>query len=162
MARKILNFPVSDWLFGILHTLLRLTKRGDHALISMSTILKFYQLILYIECDCIQFILRCAYVKVRATEVYMCFCKGDLCNSSRNILPSLSILIPSIILIYNLLQRKLSFPLSPSSSLPSSSFTTFFRGNYPSLPLHPHPVHHPHLQPSVEETILPSLAILIS
>ncbi|XP_023337717.1 uncharacterized protein LOC111708543 [Eurytemora carolleeae] len=46
---------------------------------------------------------RCAYVKVRATEVYMCFCKGDLCNSSRNILPSLSILIPSIILIYNLL-----------------------------------------------------------
>ncbi|XP_018331232.1 protein quiver [Agrilus planipennis] len=28
---------------------------------------------------------RCAYTKFKSRKVYMCFCKGDLCNSSSNV-----------------------------------------------------------------------------
>ena len=31
---------------------------------------------------------RCAYVKYNRKEVYMCFCKGDLCNGATPLTPS--------------------------------------------------------------------------
>ena len=31
---------------------------------------------------------RCAYVKYNRKEVYMCFCKGDLCNGATLLTPS--------------------------------------------------------------------------
>ena len=32
---------------------------------------------------------RCAYVKYNHKQVYMCFCKGDLCNSAKEVKPPL-------------------------------------------------------------------------
>jgi len=36
---------------------------------------------------------RCAYVKYNHREVYMCFCRGDLCNTSPWVRPSLVTLL---------------------------------------------------------------------
>jgi len=36
---------------------------------------------------------RCAYVKYNYKEVFMCFCRGDLCNSSKGLLPGVPLLV---------------------------------------------------------------------
>ena len=41
---------------------------------------------------------RCAYVKYRHKQVFMCFCKGDLCNSGRTARPGLALLLPALLL----------------------------------------------------------------
>ena len=36
---------------------------------------------------------RCAYVKYNHKQVYMCFCKGDLCNSAKELKPPLFVIL---------------------------------------------------------------------
>jgi len=47
---------------------------------------------------------RCAYVKYNHKQVYMCFCKGDLCNSAKSIQTNYLIvfLLPMLRLLYSL------------------------------------------------------------
>ena len=42
---------------------------------------------------------RCAYVKYRNKQVYMCFCKGDLCNSALTKTTSNCLLLGSLLLL---------------------------------------------------------------
>ncbi|KRT83055.1 hypothetical protein AMK59_3582 [Oryctes borbonicus] len=39
---------------------------------------------------------RCAYTVVQLKKVYMCFCKGDLCNSSSNMPVNVSLILSTI------------------------------------------------------------------
>ena len=41
---------------------------------------------------------RCAYVVYRGKQVFMCFCKGDLCNSAPTALTTMSFIMTAIIL----------------------------------------------------------------
>ena len=48
---------------------------------------------------------RCAFVKVNHREVYMCFCQGDLCNSSLNVFSSyMSLTVPLFLTVLFCLQ----------------------------------------------------------
>ena len=44
---------------------------------------------------------RCAFVKLNHKQVFMCFCKGDLCNSGFDLKPS-AILVPLFAVLYYL------------------------------------------------------------
>ena len=43
---------------------------------------------------------RCAFVKLNHKEVYMCFCQGDLCNSSPYFLLNWKIFVPLLLTVF--------------------------------------------------------------
>ena len=43
---------------------------------------------------------RCAFVQIGHKEVYMCFCKGDLCNSGHSTSPGIPILLLTLTALF--------------------------------------------------------------
>ena len=43
---------------------------------------------------------RCAFVQIGHKEVYMCFCKGDLCNSGHSSSPGILILLLTLTALF--------------------------------------------------------------